>query len=550
MAAWWERVKTAYRALTYADFVNKGIVAGRTAAGVPVTQHSAYNIAAYWNGVTIIAGNLGVLDRVLYRRVGEDDRERATTHPVFRLVHDNPNPDMTAMDFWQTLVSHALTWGNGYAEIEWDNAMRPIALWTIPPDEIEPQVDSLVDSRGRRTSKLWYRYRGRDRIEAEDIFHLRGLGFDGVKGYSVVTMARQSLGLTIAAERFGATFFGEGAWAGVALQHPRKLPPEVQQRLRDSINEMHQGPDRAHRVIVLEDGMTASRPITIPPDDAQFLETRTLQIEEIARWLNLPPHKLKHKMGERPGGNLEASQIDFLTDTLLPWAIRIEQEAKRKLIPKAQRATYYVEHLFAKIMRADATTRATVQRAYFDMGVLTAEQIARQENLPRPEPRQEPRPDAPPLPPPEPTPAPADPPVAPPAGQTSAAERAVCIDAVTRFMRRESEKAKRAARRGPEEFERWASDFYSREVEILTDYLTPAVWLRMASVGCSGGFARAARGVAEAYVERSRAELLALPAKEIAAEVPRLVDRWAVTRAVEVADQIMALRAQEESLAS
>ena len=150
------RLRRAYRALTYEQFHDLGLVGPPVAAGVQVTQSSANNVAAYWNGVSVIAGDLGVIDRHLYRRVNDDDRERAITHPAYKLVHDQPNPETTSMQFWETLVSHAVSWGNGYAEIEYDNASRPIGLWNLTPDQVEPKLETLTDRRGRTVTRKFY----------------------------------------------------------------------------------------------------------------------------------------------------------------------------------------------------------------------------------------------------------------------------------------------------------------------------------------------------------------------------------------------------------
>ena len=154
----WNRLKAAYRELTRDQFDQLGLSQPPTAAGVVVSQQTALTVSAYWNGINVIAGDIGVLDRFLYKRLGDDDRERATAHPVYRVVHDAPNEYMTPQVFWQTIVAHALSWGGGYAEIEWDNAMRFIALWPIAPDCIEPKVEVLTDAAGRKSCWLYYLY--------------------------------------------------------------------------------------------------------------------------------------------------------------------------------------------------------------------------------------------------------------------------------------------------------------------------------------------------------------------------------------------------------
>lgn len=544
------RFRAAYRALTTENFPSE-LLGPPVAAGVSVTQDTARSVSAYWNGLNVISGDIGVLDRHLYRRTEDDDRERVAAHPVYKVVHDAPNEYTTPMVFWQTLMFHALSWGNGYAEIEWDNAMRPIALWLIPPDRLTPMIEVLVDARGRRISRLYYQYTGVNgpaRLEPDEVIHVPGLGYDGIKGYSVVTVARQSLGLSMAAEGFGATFFGQGAFPGVVLEHPKELSTGAQTRLRDSFNAMHQGPDRAHRVFIAEEGMKLARQgLTIPPDDAQFLETRAFQIEEVARWLNLPTWKLKHKMGERPGGNAEANQIEYLQSTLLPWTTRIEQELNRKLISKPQRGSHYVEHLYEKLLQVDVATRVAAEKAWIDMKVITPVYVAKKENFPRP-PKAEPAPAPPPVPPPAAAPAPtAEPPVDRNRRAKSLdAQRHVTKDRLAQYVRREVRRVRSAAGKDAGDFEAWLDDFYSRERGVLTDVLLPLVRLRLSVAPSEDDPLARAEALADQHVTRSREELLSLGAKNLAFEAERLVKTWESQRANDLTDAIMALGVEEE----
>jgi HK97 family phage portal protein len=252
------------RDITYEQFQSMGFVSPPTTAGVTVTQMTAFQVSAWWCGINVIAGDLAGLDFDLYRRAGDDDREKVSNHPVAKIL-GQPNEFMVPMIFWQTLMAHVLGWGNAYAEIEWDQAMRPIALWPIMPNEIEPVAVARKDARGRKSTAIAYRYRGQEPlIAAEDILHIPGLGFDGIRGYSVVSLARQSLGLTLAAERFGGSFFGNGAWTGLVLEHPRQLTTPAIERLKASVEDMHKGSEKAFKLFVAEEGMKVARPVTMP----------------------------------------------------------------------------------------------------------------------------------------------------------------------------------------------------------------------------------------------------------------------------------------------
>ncbi len=541
------------RAITLGDFPQlAAFLAPRNPAGVAVTEYTALNYSAWWNGVDIISSQVAVRPRILYRRLDDDSRERAKTHPVYRLLHDEPNEYMTPFVFWQTLMYHVLVWGNGYAEIEYDNALRPIALWPIVPGTIEPK---MVNGSLRYVQPA-----GGTTLLPEDILHVPGLGFDGLCGYSVLAMARSSLGLSMAAERYGANFFGGGAWPGLVLQHPGRLDEDQRKRVEASLNAEHGGVDRAHKALVLEAGMTVEK-VGIPPDDAQFLGTREFQIEEMARWMNLPPHKLKHKSGERPGGNIETEQIEFETDTLLPWFVRVEQECSRKLITKSQRSTFYVEHLMDSRTRAVPTeARYRVYGLARQWGLLSVNDIRRTENLNSIGPDgdrylepenmrpvdEEPQPPA--LPP---APAvPALPPAvdaAPAKARMQAARRALLVDAAGRFVRRESAAAKRASKRGHDGFHAWIEDFYAGEQGVLTGFLEPAVRFLWDAQGRAGDPRVIVQGLEGAFLERSRGELLALKASDLEAEVERRMARWELQRPVELADQIAtALDGREE----
>ena len=515
------------RSITLADFpALASILSGTSSAGMVVTEHTAFQVRAFFQGVGIVSVWPGILPLVTYRRVADDERERATSLPAYRLLHDAPNPYTMPIVFWQTIMAHALTWGNGYAEIEFDKADRPKALWNVTPDKIEPVVDG---------GRLSYRYANSRTIPATDILHIPGLGFDGIKGYSVISMARRSLGTAMAAEEFGASFFGNGAWPGVVLEHPGKLSPEAQNRLVASVELRHQGAQKSNRTMVAEEGMKVKK-IGIPPDDAQFLETREFGVADVAGWLNLSPHMLGHRPGEWPGGTPEAADRHFFTHTLQPWLVRIQQECNRKLLPTG--GTYYTEHLPEALLRMSPEAKAQNYKLYFEMGVLTAEQIARKENLPKPEPK------------PEPTPAPAPAPMME-EPKARAAFRALMVDVAERFVRREADRARRASKKGPDGFASWVESFYGVEVESLASHLAPVVTITTLRRGYDPPrVEEEARAIALAHVERSREELLDLRKDDLESQVERLTKRWEKDRPLEMADRIAALDAAGEGNAA
>lgn len=513
----WRRQET--RALSAEQFKSMGIFDMGTTAGVSVTTSNALTLPAYWSGVNLISNAIAKLPRKVYRTVADGAREEADGHPIGWMIQQEPNEYSTPFVFWRTLMAHVLTWGNGYAEIERDGAYRPISLLTLTPDRVEPVLERGV---------LWYVLDGQKRIPSEDMLHIPGLGFDGIKGYSVVERLRQTLGLAFAAEQYGAAFFGNGAAPGVILKHPKTLTKDAADRLKESWNAAHRGVSKAHRAVVAEEGMDVTV-LPIPAKDAQLIETRQLSVDDVARILNLDPAFLG-RSGERPGGNYESSRLGYLDNTLDPWLVAIEQEANRKLLSKQQRGTYYVEHVRAAILRTDAQTRATVQKTYVDMGAMTPEYVAKLENLPKPPEKK-----------PEPAPAPAqgaaaDPAPADPQPRSLAVR--VAFDVVGRLTKLEADRARRAAAQGPQKLQAWVDEFYPGHEIRLREALEPVVrgW-------CEDRGRADWEGPLEALVSgmvaQSRDDLLGAKAGVLEADVEARVSRWERERPGAVAQQIL-----------
>jgi HK97 family phage portal protein len=351
---------------------------GEAAAGVDVNEHTALNYSAVWAAVNIIAGSIASLPLILYRRLPDGGKERATNGAMgnlHRMLHDEPNPEMTSYVFREALQAHVLTWGNGYAEIERNAAGRPIHLWPLRPDRVRAERTASNRIRYRQTTE-----RGPDRlIPAEDMLHIPGLGFDGLVGYSVIGKARDSISLGLATERFGATFFGNGSMPGGVLKYPQGLKPDAKKNIVQSWERMHQGPDRAHKIAVLEHGLEWQQ-IGLPPEASQFLETRKFQTVEVARWFNLPPHKLAD-LDRSTNNNIEHQSLEFVMDTLRRWLVRWEQELNRKLIPKLERGRFYTEHLIDALLRGDIKSRYDAYAVGRQWGWLSADDVREKENM-------------------------------------------------------------------------------------------------------------------------------------------------------------------------
>lgn len=344
-------------------------------SGIHVSEHTALTYSAFWACVNAISTDLASLPLIHYKRLSGGGKERYLDSKLYRLLHDEPNPEMTSITMRQTLTAHALSWGNGYAEIERDQAMRPLCLWPLTPGRVVPYRDT--------SGTIVYLVRradgAEDTVPAADMLHIPGLGFDGVLGYSVVTMARESIGLGLAAERFGSAMYGNGLTFGGVISYPGPRPVELSEKnYRESLEAKHQGVDRAHKLLALYNGAKYERN-GLQPNDAQFLETRLHQVEEMCRWFRMPPHKIQHLL-RATNNNIEQQGIEYYTDTLRPWTVRWEQEINRKLIFPAERRIQFVEHMIEGVLRGDLKSRYDAYAVGRQWGWLSADDVREKEN--------------------------------------------------------------------------------------------------------------------------------------------------------------------------
>lgn len=369
--------KRATHSVNLRDPALVDLLGGRTTeAGVRVDESSALTCATVWAAVRVISESAASLPLITYRREGST-RSRASDHPLYNLLHDEPCPGIGSLVWREALFAHALTYGNGYAEIERrvsDNT--PVALWLLSPDRVEP----YREMDGNVYYKVTQPKGGHVTLAGANVIHLRGLGGDGLVGYSVIRTARESLGLTIAAQQFGAKLFGTGARPSGVLEHPGRLSDDARQRLRADYERLHSGLDNAHRIAILEEGMKWQA-LGVPPDDAQFLQTRQFQVAEVARWFNVPSSKLRDNTGQTYS-SIEAENQAFYTETLRPWLIRFEQELQIKLLNSVERRQFYFEHLIEGLLRADIKTRFDVYALAKNWGILSTNEIRERENLP------------------------------------------------------------------------------------------------------------------------------------------------------------------------
>jgi HK97 family phage portal protein len=344
-------------------------------AGVIVNESNAINYSAVYACVRVISETVASLPLHVYQRIPGGGKQRAPDHPLYDILHDLPNPEMTSFTLRETMMSYLLLWGNAYAEIEWGSDGFIRALWPIPPHCIQVE----------RNERQQIQYRvsfpdGTQRILPEArILHIPGLSFDGLQGISPIRAARQAIGLGLAAEEFGARFFGNGTHLGGILKHPGKLSDQAHKHLKESINEAYTGLGKSHRLMLLEEGMELEK-IGIPPEDAQFLETRKFQVAEIARIFRVPLHMIGD-LERATFSNIEHQSIEFVVHTIRPWLVRWEQAMKWKLFLPTERRSFFAEFVVDGLLRGDIKSRYEAYAIARQNGWMSADDIREMENM-------------------------------------------------------------------------------------------------------------------------------------------------------------------------
>lgn len=338
-----------------------------TNAGAKVSPVNAITIPSVFAAVRVISEAIASLPYHVYENTDEG-KNRVKAHPLNDILGREANSEMAAFTLRETLMAHVLLWGNGYAEIERNVRGDVIGLWPLMPDKTDViRKDGVKHYVTRVNGQLI-------RLEDRNVLHISGLSHDGLKGYSPITLMRESLGLTIAAEEFGARMFSNNARPSGVLQSPGKLSPEAAQRLKESWSSIHQGLSNAHRVAILEEGLTWSQ-MSINPDDAQFLETRKLQKTEVATMFNIPPHMIGD-LEHATFSNIEHQGIQFVVHTIRPWLVRWEQEINRKLFD----GDYFGEHIVDGLLRGDVKSRYDAYAVGRQWGWLSTNDVRALEN--------------------------------------------------------------------------------------------------------------------------------------------------------------------------
>ena len=355
---------------------------GGSTAGKHVNERSAMQMTAVYSCVRILAEAVAGLPLHLYKYTEEGGKEKAVDHPLYLLLHDEPNPEMSSFVFRETLMTHLLLWGNAYAQIIRNGKNEVVALYPLMPNKMS--VDR--DERGQ----LYYTYQRSNEeaptmkgssviLKPSEVLHIPGLGFDGLVGYSPIAMAKNAIGMAIACEEYGAKFFANGAQPGGVLEHPGTIKDP--QRVRESWQSTFGGSGNANRIAVLEEGMKYT-PIAISPEQAQFLETRKFQINESARIFRVPPHMVGD-LEKSSFSNIEQQSLEFVKYTLDPWVIRWEQSIMRSLLTPEEKKTFYVKFNLEGLLRGDYQSRMNGYAIGRQNGWMSANDIRELENLDR-----------------------------------------------------------------------------------------------------------------------------------------------------------------------
>lgn len=349
---------------------------GRSYSEETITPEIALTVPVVLAIITIMAQDLASIPLILYARRGRG-KYRAYDNPYYKLIHDRPNPEMTSMNFRELISGHLIGWGNFFAQQVLDRAGTVVELWPLRPDRM-----TVVRFQGERIYK-YQTTEGKTRIFLkEEIFHVPGFGFDGLIGYSRISLARNAIGLSISAEKFDSKLFSNGLNPGLIYEHPGELTDEAYDNLEESLEEKS-GVEKSHLPIILEEGMKIEK-IGINPKDAQFLESRKFQMAEINRMLGpLPPHMFGDVTGSTSWGTgIDSQEQGYINHTLRPYGVRIEQNLDQQILPQAERdAGMFFEHLFDAFLRGDIATRFEAYVKGITNGFISRNEVRAKENM-------------------------------------------------------------------------------------------------------------------------------------------------------------------------
>jgi HK97 family phage portal protein len=365
------------------DWLFDALGSYRASSGVQVNHQTALTHGPIWRGVSLLSADVAKLPLCVYRRRPDGGKDMATTDARYRLLRYNPCPELKAFDWLRALMAQAILQGNSYSYIQRNGRGQVLELWPLNPIRTYPIRENGVlqyvhEFSGAQEAIPKGAFR---KIPREDMFHIRGLSFDGLAGFFVVTKAREGWGLSIAIDTYCSVFFRNHAKPHVVLEFPNRLDPVTKDRLRDEWERMHAGLENAHRTAILDQGLKAT-PLQINARDAQLIEVRKFQLKDVANWLGLPPHLLGDD--SKSGYNsLEQEQQNYLDQSLDPWLTQIEAEAHDKLLTEAEKDEDLIAIQFdrKKLIRANAQARAQYYTSALQGGWLNRDEVRDEEGL-------------------------------------------------------------------------------------------------------------------------------------------------------------------------
>jgi HK97 family phage portal protein len=345
---------------------------GSALAGGYVNERTALQASAVLACVRVIAETIASLPLHTYERT-KTGTDRAYAHPMYALLHDEPNPEMTSYTFRETTMTHLLIWGNSYSQIIRNGRGQVVGLYPLLPSKMVVDRDD--------TGRLMYTYLDRKGVSIpllpQDVLHVPGLGYDGIVGYSPIALAKNTIGLNLAAEEYGSRFFSNGATPAGALTHPATVKDPA--KLRAAWNAAYAGVANAGKVAILEEGMKFQQ-IAVPNADSQFLETRKFQVEEICRLYRVPPHMIG-MLDKATFSNIEHQGIEFATHTVRSWAVRTEQAYNRSLFTAEEKKKFFTGFNMDGLLRGDYKSRMEGYSIGIQNGFLCPNDVRGLENM-------------------------------------------------------------------------------------------------------------------------------------------------------------------------
>lgn len=363
---------------TSKELAEEGIWLSSTVnSGVTINEDNSMSISTVLQCLRVLCDGVASLPMHLYKEVGES-REKNKKHYLYKKLNMKPNKEITSFTFYERVIIDLPIWGNHYSYIRRDFSGKIEGIYPLVAGWVYPDRDE----NGEIFYRVYYEEKGKykfDILYPSEVLHIVGFGYDGLKGKSLITLARETYGLSKATEQFGAKFFGQGTHLGGIVEAKESFSDEAYERLKRELNSEHSGLLNAHKIRILEEGMTY-KSLGMPLEDAQFLETRKFQRAEIAGIFKVPLHMIGD-LERATFSNIEQQSIEFVMNTLRPWLIRIEQALWDKLLSEKEQETMFFEFDMNGALRGDYKSRMEGYAIGVNNGIFTRNEVRAWENM-------------------------------------------------------------------------------------------------------------------------------------------------------------------------